>query len=229
MSVAVLVPWRTTDCQHRIRALAWVLAQLAQHPWPVVLGRHDEGPWVKAAAVTDALSQTDASTLIVHDADVWTNGLAEAVEVVQAGAAWAVPHRGVHRLTGDGTRHYMTGERLDGLPLAERAYLGVVGGGVVVIRREVYEDCPLDLRFAGWGSEDEAWGEFALRCLHGPPWRGKAPMVHLYHPPQERVCRSYGSEAGRTLRKRYARARNDPDAMRRLIEEASAPCLSPTC
>ncbi len=219
-TAAVLIPWRSTDCPHRTRALAFVLSRYASTGWPVVIGQPPPGPWVKALAVADALTQTQAEILILADADCWTDGLPAAVAAVQEGAAWAIPHRGVHRLNEDATTRYMAGEPLDGLPLGERAYLGVEGGGIVVVRRDVYEDCPLDARFTGWGSEDESWGAFAMRCLHGPPWRGKAPLVHLFHPPQERATRSFGSMEGRDLRKRYVRAQHDPAAMRRLIQEA---------
>lgn len=221
MSVALLIPWRDVECLHRTRALEYVTARLAQeHPaWPVVIGRHDNGPWCKALAVAAALSQTDATTLVIHDADVHTNGLPEAVQRVQDGAPWAIGHRGVHRLTEASTAAYVAGAALEELALSERAYLGVECGGAFVIRREVYEDCGLDPRFTGFGGEDESLA-FALRTLHGPPWRGKAPMVHLWHPPQERARRSWGSPEGRDLRKRYARALHHETAMRALVNEA---------
>jgi hypothetical protein len=221
MSVCVLIPWRTSDCPYRTRALAWVLARHAENGWPVVIGHHDDGPWVKALAVSDALAQTNAETLVVADADVWADGLTEAVERVQDGTHWAVPHRGVHRLTERATGVLTaTGER-DVTDLAERAYLGVEGGGALVIQRNVYEACPIDPRFAGWGSEDEAHS-MALRALYGPPHRSKQPLVHLWHPPQERATRRRGSLESWDLRKRYARAKDNPDAMRALIEEGRA-------
>lgn len=225
MSVACLIPYRDIGCEHRTRALEYVTARLqAEHPWPLVIGRHDEGLWVKAHAISDALAQTQAEILIVADADCWTDGLAEAVARVEAGVAWAIPHRGVHRLNEDSTARWMAGEPLDGLPLAERAYLGVECGGVFVVRRDVYDATGFDPRFRGWGGDDDSLS-YALRALYGPPWRGKAPLVHLHHPPQERACRNFGSMEGRDLRKRYARARGDADAMKRLIREVNAQCL----
>ncbi len=228
MSVAVLIPWRDIGCDHRARALAAMLARHAVNGWPVVIGRGDDtGPWVKASAVADAVAQTTADVFVIADADVWTDHLPAAVEAVCDEALWAVPHRGVHRLNEAGTGRWLAGEPLDTLDLVERPYMGVEGGGIVVIRRDVYEDCPLDSRFIGWGSEDESFG-MALRALHGPPWRplGHSPLVHAFHPPQERARRSFGCEASRDLRKQYARARasGEPDAMRRLVKEAKAPC-----
>ena len=224
MSVAVLIPWRDAACKHRERALTWVIAQLAQHGWPVVIGRCDEGPWVKAQAVADALSQTQAEVLVVHDADVWCEGLPRAVEAAQEReAAWAVPHTTVRRLTEEATRMLFTGREPQGL--AQPVYTGVPGGGATVIRREVYEGCPLDPRFAGWGQEDHSWG-WALRTLHGREYRDPAPLIHLWHPPQKRMNRRHGSLEGKALERRYVNARRDPDAMRRLVEEAR-PCLSP--
>lgn len=202
----------------------------------VVLGQCAEGPWIKAHAVADALRQTNATILIVADADVWAQGLPEALQAVRAGQTWAIPHRGVLRLSEAATAAYLQNDtgrpeesarRGDGwmsrsaerYQLDESPYLGIEGGGIVVLERETYTSCPLDPRFAGWGSEDESWG-IALRTLYGPPLRVKAPLIHLFHPPQPRATRSYGSLESRDLRKRYARARDNPIAMRSLIEEA---------
>lgn len=222
MSTCVLIPWRG-GCAYRERALAWVLSRHAENGWPVVIGRHETGPWCKAAAVADALEQTLADVLVIADADVWTEGLPEAVGAVQGGAVWAMPHKSVHRLSEAATARLMAGEDPDALDLDERAYRGVEGGGVTVVRRETYQDCPLDPRFMGWGSEDESHG-LALRELHGAPWRPRGParLLHAWHPPQQRATRSFGSLAGRDLRKRYIRAQYRPTVMRALVEEAKA-------
>lgn len=220
-SVAVLIPWRDVACEHRTRALAYVRSRLTD--WPVVIGRHDDGDWCKAVAVADALSQTDADTLIVHDADVWCDGLPEAVRAVEDGAAWAVPHRLVKRLSDQATADLIAGRHPQGL--AQPVYTGIAGGGITVLRRDVYEDCPLDARFQGWGQEDHALGH-ALRTLHGLEWRGTADLLHCWHPPQERMTRRHGSVEGLRLERRYIAARRDPDRMRLLVEEARC---SPIC
>lgn len=215
---AVLIAWRTTDCPHRTKALAWTIARHAQNGWPVVIGRHDEGPWCKALAVADALAQTQAEILIVADADVWSDGIPEAVQAVAEGRPWAMPHRGVVRLSESSTALYAAGEDWPGLELDENAYLGVEGGGIVVIRRDIYESCPLDPRFLGWGDEDDSWG-MALRTIHGPPHRSKTALVHLWHPPQQRASRSRGSQANRELRKTYAKALSSQGTMRALVAD----------
>lgn len=221
MSVVVLIPWRATTCPCRTRALEFVLARYAQAGYEVAVGRHDEGAWCKAAAVADALAQTQAEILIVADADVWAEGLREAVEHVRAGTGWAIPHRGVLRLSDRATRVLLATGECDITDLAQAPYLGVEGGGVIVLRREAYEACSIDPRFRGWGSEDEAHG-FALRTLYGPPRRVKRPLIHLWHPPQERATRAWGSRESWELRRRYARASGSESAMRALIEEGRA-------
>jgi hypothetical protein len=130
-----------------------------------------------------------------------------------------MPHSAVHRLTESSTTRYMAGASHEGLALTQRAYKGWEGGGYVVARRETLLDVPLDPRFVGWGAEDESWA-LALRTLKGPPWRGKEPLIHLFHPPQERMSRRWGSVESKALHRRYLNARNDEQAMRRLIEEA---------
>jgi hypothetical protein len=150
---------------------------------------------------------------------VWTDGLAAAVGAVEAGVGWAVPHRYVHRLSEGATAALLNGQAWDGIPLAEREYVGVDGGGFVVARRETLLDAPLDPRFVGWGQEDTSWAA-ALDCLAGGHWRGDADLIHLYHPPQERMTRTRGSRASWALYRRYHATRVRPDAMRALIDEA---------
>jgi len=210
----VLIPWRA-GCPHREDALAWLTDRL---PYPVAIGTCGAGRWCKADAVADALARCDDDIVVVSDADVWCDRLDDAITAVSAGAAWAVPHRLVHRLTDEATTKVLNGSTLEG-PTTERPYLGYPGGGIVVTTRAVLDDCPLDPRFVGWGQEDEAWA-LALTALHGRPWRGSAPLWHLWHPPAERMTRRWGSDTNRQLLRRYRAAGRRPAEMRRLIEEA---------
>lgn len=213
--VAVVIPWRA-GCAHRERAAEWVLSRYTwNHPdWLITIGVHDNGPWCKAAAVADALDRTDADTLVIADADVWCDELEHAVNRCET---WAVPHRLVHRLDLAATRQlFDTGT--SGPSRAERPYTGHLGGGITIVRRDIYTDCPLDPRFAGWGQEDDAWAH-ALRTIHGEPWRGGADLIHLWHPPQPRRTRSIGNKAGHALIRRYRAASRKPAQMRQLIAE----------
>lgn len=214
--VEVVIPY-AGSCPHRARALKRVRGL---YPWPVTVALGGS-PWSKAAAAMPAVTSSSADVVVLADADVWTDGIHEAVREVEAGAAWGVPHRGVYRLTEASTANLVLGEPWEHLETCERPYLGVEGGGVVVTHRSLLMQVPLDPRFVGWGSEDEAWA-IALRTILGPPWRGKAPLVHLWHPPQPRISRARGSEASWRLRRRYMRAQHDPAAMRALLEEARA-------
>ena len=54
------------------------------------------------------------------------------------------------------------------LPLEEDPYPGNPTGTLLVIPREMVLDVPPDVRFKGWGQEDEAWGG-ALKRLVGNP------------------------------------------------------------
>jgi hypothetical protein len=218
MEAAVLVPWRP-GCAHREAAWRHLKALHARsHPWPVIEGAPADGEWSKATAVADALSKTDADVLIVADADVWTDGLPAAVAAVQDGAPWVVPHGRVRRLDGPSTAAVLAGGEWGGT-LDQPAYMGYPGGGITVLPAATYRAAPLDPRFVGWGQEDLAWS-VALKRIAGAPWRGKSDLWHLWHPPQPRMTRQVGSEAGAELLKRYQRARTR-DAMRTLLEEVT--------
>lgn len=214
-AAAVVIPWRG-GCPHREAALAWVLARWRTAGYEPVIGEAPAGPWCKAAAVADALPRTAGDVVVVADADVWCEGVEQAIAAVVDGAPWAIPHAMVHRLTEDATGAVLAGAPLGGA-VAQRPYLGYPGGGITVVPRRTYERVPLDHRFAGWGQEDEAWA-LALAMLAGTPWRGSAPLWHLWHPPQQRDSRRWGSDASRALLERYWRA-STPEAMRSVLDE----------
>lgn len=238
--VCVLVPYRGDDGGPR--DMAWEFMRVwwgREHPtYAVVEGGCRPGPWCKAEAVADALRHTSpGDTLIISDCDVLCDGVGPAVAAVSTGtAAWAVPHHRVNRLTLDATRALYAGGGLpaqppppsrrlhhqrdaaSSSPQVERSYTGIVGGGLVVLPRALYERVPLDPRFTGYGQEDTSWG-LALRHMAGEPMRGRDPLWHLWHPPQERSkVPGIGSPESLALYHRYVRALT-PDVMAGLLAE----------
>lgn len=225
MSVEVIIPWSGSE-PHRMENLNYVRRRFNSLNLDVYIGVMSEAePWCKARAVAYAVETSQADVIVVHDADVVCDGLDAAIDAVTEGkAAWAVPHGNVIRLNEYTTEEVLSGAKLptgDPRPgtFEPPIYWGHAGGGIVVVRHDVYLDCPLDPRFVGWGQEDDSWA-LALTCLHGRPWRGDAPLWHLWHPPAPRKNRSTGSTESHRLNHRYRLAMDDPEAMRRLIEEA---------
>lgn len=215
MTAEVLIPW-VGGCPHRERARRWIAPR---YRWPVTLA-HGSEPWSKGEALRPAIEASFADVVVVADADVWTDGIESAVRAVTCGVAeWAVPHAPeIRRLTEQATERVLAGESWERQPLDEPVYPGVVGGGIVVATREVLLDVPMDPRFVGFAREDYSWG-LALRTLIGEPWRGTEPLVHLWHPPQERLDRKWGSVESRRLGKRYVAVQRNPEGMRELLNE----------
>ena len=222
MTVNVVISWRP-GCPHREKALKWVLQRWLDVGWKVTLNGADDGHgWCRANDVTPAVEASAADVIVCADADVWTDGVFDAVTAVEDGAAWAVPHLMMMRLSEDATTRVLAGEHPeDQDEFDERPYKGRPAGTMFVISRDSYLDVPLDPRFVGWGQEDDAVN-LAWTVLLGAPWRGKAPMWHLWHPPQPRRSRGIGNDTNLALYRRYKVARRDPDRMRALVEEGKA-------
>lgn len=225
-TVEVILPWFGTE-RHRTAAAHWVISRLRLTfpTWTLTVATvepPESGPWCKARAVMPAVEQSTADIVVVSDADCWCSCLDEAVIAVASGRhSWAAPHWRTHRFTPGFTERVLNGADPSvhsSESLEERPALGVPGGGIVVGRRDVLLDTPLDRRFLGWGGEDWSWGK-ALRTLHGRPWRGAAPLYHLWHPPQDRPGRKILPPDNDALRRRYALAYGKPAAMRALIDE----------
>lgn len=224
MTVRAVIPWRHEPARAPLLDFVWLrLRPMLPTPYSIALGEHARGPWVKALAVDAGLRQWPTAPddiLVIHDADVIMPGLPAAIEAVRSGEArWAIPHGQVRRLDEPSTAAVVAGGELRGR-LTEAAYYGHAGGGCTVLRRADYEAVPLDPRFVGWGREDDAWA-LALRTLLGEPWRGIEHCWHLFHPPQPRENRKYGSDASNALYRRYHEATGyGPDVMRALVDEA---------
>ncbi len=224
-TVAVVIPWRD-GCSFRRKALAWVMAKYVDTldaPFEIALGDSPAGPFNRAAAILNGAARTTADVIVVSDGDVYCDPTA-AVAAVASGQPWAIPHELVHRLSADSTEKALAGADWRGLPLSadnpqdRRPYRGNETGTLFVIRRDVLDDVPPDVRFVGWGHEDTAYA-YALRILVGAPWRGSDDLVHLWHPPQERATRRLGNPASKQLEERYRAARRNPTLMRALVDE----------
>jgi len=230
-SVGVIIPWyQTAPDQWRDRALAHVLTwwETNYPTWPVILGTTpaDDGPWRKGLAVHQALDRLSTEMVVVADADVICDGLTEAVDQISAlRVGWAIPHRLVYRLTDTATTLVYQDGRYPPLvrvgvtsPDYREVHSGFAGGGLVVLPTRLLVDVPIDPRFAGWGQEDHSWAR-ALTMIVGHPWRGRAPLYHLWHDPQPKMSLGVGSPEGYALWQRYQTAATLP-AMLDLVEEA---------
>jgi hypothetical protein len=217
VTVEVIIPWQD-GCVYRRLNLEWVLDAWTAAGFTVCLGiLEPDEPWCKARAVANALAHSTAERLVIADGDVWCTGIAAALDALEE-APYAMPFGDVQRLDPAATSRVLAGGELGGA-LIQRAYRGVLGGGMLAIHRDRYDEVPLDPRFVGWGQEDEAWGA-ALEARFGRQWRSPEPLVHLWHPPQQRQNRAVGSEASRTLRQQYFKARRLPDQLEALLVEA---------
>lgn len=218
MPVSVVIPF-AGECPARLAARDYVCGRYqVEHPdWEVVVGEGDPQAWSKARAVDAGLEHATGELLVIADADVWCDDLDLSVHDINNGADWAIPHRHVHRLDAPSTTRFFGGDRA-GLRKERAPYWGKRGGGIVVIRRDTYNEVPLDPRFIGWGEEDTSFG-IALSTLIGKPIRRRAPLFHFFHPPQpERP--ELGTAANKALGARYVRAQNRVPLMRSIVEGA---------
>lgn len=209
--IAVLIPF-SNGTPWRKAALEYTMSWYAENLENVrILLGYESGSWCKARAVANALSRSTEPVVIVADADCIAPGVKQAVQSVQQGAPWAMPHLKVYRMSQVATKEIYAGASPDVLTgknvwLDQSPYKGYEGGGITVLRRDVYLDCPLDPAFVGWGQEDEAWA-MALNGLHGAPWRSRAPLYHLWHEKPPRLSRYVGSEASVARLNEYKEAR----------------------
>ena len=219
----MIVPWKP-GCPYREaswRHIQQWFKDNAPDSWQIIEAQYDGHPFNKAQAVRDGFAKSFGKIIIVHDSDLFCEGLFEAVERVKGRNQWAIPHTLVYRFTEDASQQILDGTNWHEVKdqTHEKPYKGVIGGGIVVLKRELFERCPPDVRFVGWGGEDEAWG-YALQLVSNQAAaRGRHPIIHLWHPPQERMTRAYGSLESKQLIDRYRSAARRRQAMINLVKE----------
>ncbi len=229
VTVAVLIPYRPDGSPARAQAVMWVRERyrVRHRDYSTIVGWAAplSEPWSKGRAVQSLRASLDevehGDVLVIADADSWVDGdyLEAAVEAVQGGAPWAVPHRKVLRYTKGTTATILAGAVPTRYGI-ERRHEACEGGGIVVVSADVYDAIGgIDPRFVGWGGEDEAFG-LTLRCLYGGPVQISGTLHHLWHEHAVGVARHRPPDpTSAALLERYRAAVNDPERMRTLITE----------
>jgi glycosyltransferase involved in cell wall biosynthesis len=187
--VSVLVPYRQESPE---RARIWDFLRSCYErrfpAWEIVTAQGPEGPFCRTGALGDAAQQARGDIFVCVDADVWCEGLDEAVQKVAAGATWVDPAaEHVVRLTEAATAEVLAGGAFPAAGSSAPGHRRVACGGIVALSRAAFLRCPPDRRFVGWGAEDHAWAADLARA-YGPATSGvRAPLYHLWHPPNQRV------------------------------------------
>lgn len=217
--ITAVLPYRSDGSPERRRNLEAIQSRWIAEGVSVVKGEGKDGPWSKGSAVWEAMTLVETRWAVISDADVWTDGVVEALRGMErTGRRWAVPYGKVYRLTDEATERWIEHGRPVNPTFDRWPYEGHAGGGIVVMRTEDYSRVPMDPRFLGWGQEDDAWS-LALHLLLGRPYRVRCGLWHLWHPPQEKMNDYAGSQESLDLYARYRACRRDPKAMRCLLGE----------
>lgn len=233
MSVAVVVPWRNTH-PDRARAHTVVREHLrAMLPDAIHMDVDDgaerfnraasrnHGARLAAEAGADVVVICDGDTIPLRDPH--RVPLLEAIEQATDGVLH-MPYARFLGLTEQGTLDYIAGRPALGCDI-ELDYAYSVGG-VFVIRPDAWQAAGgMDERFTAWGCEDAAFRR-AADTLLGPTVTHPGTIVHLWHPPAQRMG-SPENDAVWALADRYAAAEGDVEAMRALIAERGQVRVAP--
>jgi len=173
----VVVPWRPSPDRQPAWDFLFHLWRREHSDWSLTTTDTD-GEWCKGRVVANGVRSCGGDVLVISDADVWCTEVGRAVDAVRAGAKWAVPHARILRLTKDASEQVMAdGDWSPRGSLERPPHRAVSGGGMVVMRRDVFEACPMPVMGR---REDEVW-QTQLVPRFGRPWRGTADLFHLWH------------------------------------------------
>lgn len=221
MKVTVAIPFRPGALDREIHA-DYVAARLRQMlPDADHLMVDVPGQFSRARVRNEAVRRAADGVVVLCDADTIPEEqpLREAIAGAAADGRLHLPYTRYRALSPEGTLAvYARGTDPAHAPVTEDSMRPI--GGVWVIRADAWWAAGgMDERFVGWGYEDDAFWA-AAGCLLGEPVRHHGTITHLHHAPAANI-RSPQYRANRLRYQQYARARRDPDAMRRLTGQDS--------
>lgn len=173
--VSIIVPFYPAS-ESRRKAWQEVQSHLSQYSIIEVNGFMTPNGYNKAAAIKSVDPSILEEVVVVHDSDVFCDTLPLAIEAIVNGVNYAIPHNVVRYLNRRATARIYDGLELE--PLSWEEYPATKGGGIVVMKKNIFIDNPPDDRFVGWGREDDAW-HLSLR-KYGL-WHGDGILYHLTH------------------------------------------------
>jgi len=171
--------------------------------------------WNKPLAIANGVLQVDTPYTAIMDSDVWIPGIRQVLSYVDRNKVpYVIPHHRTYRLNNQYSSWVkrnaidlnnvisVTGAR----NLSEQAKKSMPGGGCVVVKTRILRNAvPFDPRHPSWGNEDHDWW-IAARTMIGIPVDFRLSLIHLYHKPQFRVSRQFGSAQDELLHKKYKAA-----------------------
>jgi hypothetical protein len=237
--LSLIIPFRDDDGT-RTAVKEWIAARWRHHfPDAEMIIQSDDGgvPFSKTLAVNSGFARSTGEIVAVLDCDVWLEPehTREAIDLIVSGKAhWVRPASKVYRLTEEATARLIAQDPQAPFPPRRRSdfeSIRKVWGLLHIFPRAAFEAIGgYDPRFRGWGGED--WAAIdAMDTLWGHHTMLPHGLYHLYH---RRLTNAAGESVWQgqksrniQLRRRFSEARDDPAAMRALLEEAGAPKDAP--
>jgi glycosyltransferase involved in cell wall biosynthesis len=217
MKVTVCVPFRGGQLDREIHS-EYVSARLrdmlpdAEH---IVVDV--DGVFSRARVRNEAVRRAGEGVVVLCDADTVPEEqpLRDAVAGAAEDGRLHLPYTRYRALSPAGTLAvYARGVDPMDAPVEDESRRPI--GGVWVIRADAWWAAGgMDEQFRSWGFEDDAF-HAAANVLLGETVRHEGTITHLHHQPAANT-RSRDYQANRQRFQQYARARRDPDAMRRLV------------
>ncbi|MDH2424761.1 galactosyltransferase-related protein [Sphaerisporangium sp. TRM90804] len=222
MSVAVVIPYRgtTPERERAYKAVSKALRGMLPDAVHLAVDSGHE-PFNRAASRNLGVrlaGDAGCDVVVLCDADTipQKTPLLAAIDGAREDGRLHTPFNRFLGLTEQGAHDYLQGAPVEACEV-ELDYAWSVGG-VFVIRPDAWAAAGgMDERFTVWGSEDVAFVR-AADTLLGQTLRHPGHIVHLWHPPAQRVG-TPANDAVWDLAARYAQADRDANAMRALIAE----------
>lgn len=215
----IIVPYRP-DGGHRDQL--WIF--LAGTYWPqfdidVRVGESPDGPFNRSAAINQA-AHGSWDVAVIADADTWVPAeqLTAAITLASESQRLVAAFTSVMELSETETASILDSGEFPDNPHFDRIRTRELEtqSSMLVVPRKVWNTVGgFDVRFKGWGGEDNAFWR-ACAVLTGPPQRVEGNAFHLWHPPSATKHTGPDYRNNLQLWQRYQNA-HTPTQMRRVL------------
>lgn len=191
----------------------------------IVVADNDENPFNRSAARNYAFYGSTGDILLIADADTLfhRDQIETAIQMIERGANWVIPYNTYYNMSEAATDNILALDPTETVvePTSAAMWEHKIQSwaGLLVMPREAFAEAGgYDVRFSGWGYEDNAF-RYAVDTMWGPHDRvtwGYA--LHLWHPvTAQNSFTSPSIETNRALYRDYESAAYSRDAMRRVL------------
>jgi predicted glycosyltransferase involved in capsule biosynthesis len=185
MKQQIVIPWRDSGCEYRLRSFNFLYEYYSQK-YEIVIGDKNDvnGNFSRSGSRNDGVSKIDSDIAVVIDSDNYISydQIDDAIDTAKANNVLVKPNHKFAYVDKPSTEKFYK-DKIDFKNLTFQGRpANFFPGGAYVIKKRLWDLVGgMDEKFIGYGAEDNAFHIICEKELGKTKWI-KGCNYHLYHP-----------------------------------------------